>query len=88
MDVWISFTNATKWQAEGIFKYFFSSRLAPSSSSPSPSNEASSVDVLQKDPPRSKPKASTHAVPMLEEVEITRLAKCFAAAIPEGEMSV
>ena len=25
MDVWVNFTNATKWQAECIFKRFFSS---------------------------------------------------------------
>ncbi|KAH9971839.1 P-loop containing nucleoside triphosphate hydrolase protein [Lactifluus volemus] len=26
MDVWVNFTNASKWQAEGIFKSFFQSR--------------------------------------------------------------
>jgi mitochondrial chaperone BCS1 len=83
MDVWINFTNATKWQAEGIFKCFFPSR--PSASS---SNEASSGDTSQKNPPGSKRKASAHAVPILEESEIAQLAKRFADAIPEGEMSV
>ena len=28
MDVWVNFTNATKWQAEGIFKCFFPTRTA------------------------------------------------------------
>lgn len=28
MDVWVNFANATKWQAEGIFKCFFPSRAA------------------------------------------------------------
>lgn len=28
MDVWVNFKNATKWQAEGIFKCFFPSRAA------------------------------------------------------------
>jgi chaperone BCS1 len=83
MDVWVNFTNATKWQAEGIFKCFFPSR--PSASS---SNEASSVDASQKNPPGSRRKESAHAVPILEESEITELAKRFADAIPEGEMSV
>jgi chaperone BCS1 len=85
MDVWVNFTNATKWQAEGVFKYFFSS---PSSPSPSLSNGASSVDASQKNTSRFMPKALMHTMPMLEETEITRLAKCFANAIPEGELTV
>jgi mitochondrial chaperone BCS1 len=93
MDVWINFTNATKWQAEGIFKCFFPSRPSASSSNEASSNEASSNeassgDTSQKNPPGSKRKASAHAVPILEESEIAQLAKRFADAIPEGEMSV
>jgi chaperone BCS1 len=83
MDVWVNFTNATKWQAEGIFKCFFPSR--PSASS---SDESAPVDASQKNPPGSKRKASAHAVPILEESEIAQLAKRFADSIPEGEMSV
>jgi len=81
MDVWVNFTNATKWQAEGIFKCFF-----PSRSSASSSNEASSP--TDADAAGSKRKASGHSVPILEEAEIAQLAKRFADAIPEGEMSV
>jgi chaperone BCS1 len=91
MDVWINFTNATKWQAEGIFKCFFPSRPSASPSSPLSSDEASSssVDAPEKNPPDSMRKASSaHAVPILEEAEIAQLAKRFANAIPEGEMSV
>ena len=83
MDVWVNFTNATKWQAEGIFKCFFPSR--PSASS---SDESAPVDASQKNPPGSKRKASAHAVPVLEESEIAQLAKRFADSIPEMEMSV
>jgi len=83
MDVWVNFANATKWQAEGIFKCFFPSR--PSASS---SDESAPVDASQKNPPGSKRKASGHAVPVLEESEISQLAKRFADSIPEGEMSV
>jgi hypothetical protein len=82
MDVWVNFTNATKWQAEGIFKCFFPSR--PSASS----DESTPVDASQKNPPGSKRKASAHAVPVLEESEIAQLAKRFADSIPEMEMSV
>jgi mitochondrial chaperone BCS1 len=90
MDVWINFTNATKWQAEGIFKCFFPSRPSASSSSPPSSDEASSsADASEKNPSDSRRKASSaHAVPILEEAEIAQLAKRFADAIPEGEMSV
>ena len=56
MDVWINFTHATKWQAEGIFKCFFLPR--PSSSSPD------------------------------EALFVGSLARSFADAIPEGEISV
>jgi len=86
MDVWVNFTNATKWQAEGIFKCFFPSR--PSASSSSSSDETESVDASQKNTPGSKRKASAHAVPILEESEIAQLAKRFADTIPEDEMSV
>jgi chaperone BCS1 len=36
----------------------------------------------------SKRKASTHAIPLLSEDEISHLAKSFAEAIPEDELSV
>ena len=91
MDVWVNFTNATKWQAEGIFKCFFPSRPSASSSSPPSSDEASSssADASERNPPDSRRRASSaHAVPTLDEAEITQLAKRFADAIPEGEMSV
>jgi len=83
MDKWISFTNATKWQAEGIFKYFFPSRPSASSSSP-----PSPADASEKSPTDSRRKPSARAMPILEEAEIAQLAKRFADAIPEGEMSV
>jgi chaperone BCS1 len=85
MDVWISFTNATKWQAEGIFKCFFLYR--PSMSlPPSPS---SSMGTSQKSSSGSRHKASSvHALPTFKEAEFVQLAKRFADAIPEGEMSV
>ncbi len=90
MDVWVNFTNATKWQAEGIFKCFFPSRPSASSSSSASSSpdESSTSDPSQKDPPGSRRKAPAHVVPVLEDAEIARLAKHFADAIPEGEMSV
>jgi chaperone BCS1 len=83
MDVWVNFTHATKWQAEGIFKRFFLPTPPPS-----PPNEAPSIDALRGNPPRPRRRASAHAAPVFEEAEIVRLAQRFADAIPEGEMSV
>jgi mitochondrial chaperone BCS1 len=90
MDVWVNFTHATKWQAEGIFKCFFPSKPA---SDASPSTDASPpvttpTDASQKNLPVPKRKAFKHAVPLLSEAEISELAKRFAEAIPEDEMSV
>ena len=81
MDVWVNFTHATKWQAEGIFKCFFPSAAAVVASS-------DPKDASQKNMPGSKRKASTHAIPVLSEDEICKLAKQFADAIPEDELSV
>jgi len=83
MDVWVNFTHATRFQAEGIFKCFFPSKpSANAASSPPPS------DASQKNLPLPKRKNPSHAVPLLEETEINVLAKRFADAIPEDELSV
>ncbi|KAJ2928551.1 hypothetical protein H1R20_g8558, partial [Candolleomyces eurysporus] len=93
MDVWINFTNATKWQAEGIFKCFFpckpsaASATAAAAASTSASTEEPK-DASQKNLPGSKRKASKHAIPLLTEEEIAELAKKFGEAIPEDELSV
>ncbi|KAJ8515680.1 hypothetical protein ONZ45_g6914 [Pleurotus djamor] len=81
MDVWVNFTHATKWQAEGIFKCFFP--FKPSSPSVVPETPK---DASQKNLPL--PKKKTHAIPLLTEEEISELAKRFAEAIPEEELSV
>ncbi|TCD69055.1 hypothetical protein EIP91_008953 [Steccherinum ochraceum] len=90
MDVWVNFKNATKWQAEGIFKCFFpskSSQQASSSSSPStpqdPKDPASQENLAV-------PKRKKNAVlaPSLSDEEICVLAKRFADAIPDDEFSV
>jgi chaperone BCS1 len=88
MDVWVNFTHATKWQAEGIFKCFFPSKPAASSSTPEATSQDTTTDVSQKNLPIPKRKAPGHSIPVLEEAEIAELAKRFADAIPEGELSV
>ncbi|KAK0478682.1 BCS1 N terminal-domain-containing protein [Armillaria luteobubalina] len=86
MDVWVNFTHATKWQAEGIFKCFFP--FKPSSVNAStPPVAAAAASPSQKNLPGSKRK-STHQIPLLSEDEISELAKKFAESIPEDEMSV
>jgi chaperone BCS1 len=82
MDVWVNFTHATKWQAEGIFKCFFPYK--PSSVA----SPATPKDASQQNLPLPKRKAFTHAIPILTEDEISELAKRFAEAIPEDELSV
>ncbi|KAJ7027914.1 hypothetical protein C8F04DRAFT_1121106 [Mycena alexandri] len=84
MDVWVNFTHATKWQAEGIFKCFFPFKPAVVAEVV----KTESTDASQKNLPLPKRKASTHAIPLLSEAEISELAKRFAAAIPEDELSV
>ncbi|GLB41535.1 putative AAA ATPase family protein [Lyophyllum shimeji] len=84
MDVWVNFTHATKWQAEGIFKCFFP--FKPSGAVAQPSSAPK--DASQQNLPLPKRKAPAHAIPLLTEEEISELAKRFAAAIPEDELSV
>ena len=81
MDVWINFKNATKWQAEEIFKNFFPCKPSEPPT-PSPSQEGGAAE--QKPVPKRKP----CSVPILEEAELTDYAKRFADAIPDDEMSV
>jgi mitochondrial chaperone BCS1 len=90
MDVWINFTHATKWQAEGIFKCFFPT--VPSVPAPEQAtkedNDTSATDASQKNLPGFRRKISKHAIPLLSETEIAELAKRFGEAIPEDELSV
>jgi chaperone BCS1 len=79
MDVWINFKNATKWQAEEIFKNFFPCK--PSELSVPSTSQAEAVE--QKGRPRRKV-----LVPALTEDELADLAKRFADAVPEDELSV
>jgi hypothetical protein len=80
----VNFTHATKWQAAGIFKCFFP--FKPSAVSPTTTDAPK--DPSQQNLPLPKRKASTHAIPLLSEDEISQLAKRFAEAIPEDELSV
>ena len=81
MDVWINFKNATKWQAEEIFKNFFPCKL-PEPPTPSASPEGEAAER------KPAPKRKTYSVPILEEAELTDLARRFGEVIPDDEMSV
>jgi chaperone BCS1 len=81
MDVWINFTHATRWQAEGLFKCFFPAKPT------SESTEGNDADASQRNLPVPKRKR-THVVPLLSEEEIGELARKFADQIPEDELSV
>ena len=95
MDVWVNFTNASKWQAEGIFKCFFPCKKAPDTVAENAAKTAGAsaqtsdkTPIEQRNMPRVKRKQTSHAVPVLEEDELNTLAKRFAENIPENEMSV
>ena len=79
--MWINFAHATKWQAEGIFKCFFPHK--PSGLSPHPENAEDASQQNLPIPPR-----KYHSITLLTEEEISELAKRFADAIPENELSV
>jgi len=83
MDVWVRFTNATKWQAEEVFKHFFWPAASASASS-----EASGLDTPRRNRPEPRRRRGARIGPTLEEAEVAELARRFAHAIPEGEMSV
>ncbi|KAI0640692.1 hypothetical protein C8Q79DRAFT_921176 [Trametes meyenii] len=103
MDVWVNFKHATKWQAEGIFKCFFPARSSTpaAASAPTtvgaPSTPATAAAAAAKHPAdatsaanlaESKRKRAAHSIPLLSEEEISDLARRFADAIPENELSV
>ncbi|KAI0070707.1 P-loop containing nucleoside triphosphate hydrolase protein [Panus rudis PR-1116 ss-1] len=86
MDVWVNFKNATKWQAEGIFKCFFPSKptLSAPPAEPKDPKDPTSGDNLAV-PKRQGRTPITHT---LTEEEVSVLAKRFADGIPDDEFSV
>ncbi|KAH8093231.1 hypothetical protein BXZ70DRAFT_1036096 [Cristinia sonorae] len=92
MDVWINFKNATKWQAEGIFKCFFPSKPSTqqqgSSSSSTPASQDPKDPTSQENLAVPKRKRSVILAPSLSEEEIAILAKRFGESIPDDEFSV
>ncbi|CAE6472194.1 unnamed protein product [Rhizoctonia solani] len=82
MDVWVDFKNASRWQAEEIFKNFFPCKR--------PEDEPKPEDAETEAKPENKRRCrDTRAlVPRLDAEEIAELAKRFAQHIPEDEMSV
>lgn len=91
MDVWVNFKNATKWQAEGIFKNFFPCKSVAASEPTTPTTPLFSTPPTPTTPTTEEleiPKRRTHLIPMLEESELSELAKRFADAIPDDELSV
>lgn len=89
MDVWINFTNASKWQAKGIFKCFFPYKpkpAEPSADEDDKSKEPSSgYDALRSPGQKTNPNLN---IPSLSEEELDELAERFSQAIPEDEFSV
>ncbi|KAM5541330.1 hypothetical protein V8D89_004884 [Ganoderma adspersum] len=92
MDVWVNFKHATKWQAEGIFKCFFPAKHAADAPAPKEKSKAEggAEGANNNNMAESKRERATrtHAIPLLSEEEISDLARRFADAIPENELSV
>ncbi|CAE6454748.1 unnamed protein product [Rhizoctonia solani] len=83
-QLWVDFKNASRWQAEEIFKNFFPSK-APSN----PEDETKTEDAEKTQAETKRRLRDTRAlVPRLEVEEIAQLAKRFAEHIPEDELSV
>jgi len=87
MDVWVDFKHASKWQAEGIFMNFFLCRKA-SDPQAAAQDEGQSADPKDRPPMPTRKRTGMHAVPLIDEAELKVLAKAFAEAIPENELSV
>ncbi|KIJ55118.1 hypothetical protein M422DRAFT_151461 [Sphaerobolus stellatus SS14] len=97
MDVWVNFTNATKWQAKGIFKCFFPYKAAEEATPDAEadatpaekgkSKEGKKEDTAVKNMPMPR-RTTSFNIPMLSEVELDSLAERFGEAIPEDELSV
>ena len=83
MDVWINFKNATRWQAEGIYKRFYPCKTPPSDPAEETTDPSANGPTYT---PKRKKGVST--IPVLEEEELHKLAKEFASNIPEDEVSV
>lgn len=88
MDVWVNFTHATQYQAEGIFKCFFPAKPALSPKVSPSSSTSSLLDPVSSDPPVPTRKGPARFIPLMEEDEIAELAKRFGSSIPEDELSV
>ncbi|KAG8780445.1 hypothetical protein FRC12_023027 [Ceratobasidium sp. 428] len=88
MDVWVDFKNASRWQAEGIFKNFFPCKPAPGSEAEQKAKEAAEAESADPKRPVHRRRDTKHLVPLLEADEIATLAKRFAENIPEDELSV
>ncbi|KAI1786997.1 P-loop containing nucleoside triphosphate hydrolase protein [Ganoderma leucocontextum] len=96
MDVWVNFKHATKWQAEGIFKCFFPAKPAETAGKGRDADTDADTDTdaataaAATNMAESKRERATraHAIPLLSEEEISELARRFADAIPENELSV
>ncbi|KAH9956077.1 BCS1 N terminal-domain-containing protein [Russula dissimulans] len=83
MDVWVNLPNATKKHAEDIFK-----RIFRPASSAFASRNVPGLDTPQRNRSRLRRRGDARVGPVLGEAEVALLARRFADAIPEGEMSV
>ncbi|KAG8733810.1 hypothetical protein FRC11_001972 [Ceratobasidium sp. 423] len=85
MDVWVDFKNASKWQAEEIFKNFFPCKRPEDEPKP---EDAETEGTESKAENKRRCRDTRALVPRLDAEEIADLARRFAQHIPDDEMSV
>ncbi|KAJ3807634.1 P-loop containing nucleoside triphosphate hydrolase protein [Lentinula lateritia] len=96
MDVWIDFKNASKWQAEALFRNFFPSAVGAVTGSAPRSRTASSPSVPranssaspQRLPQSKTQRQHTHSPAPLSPSVLSKLAQEFAQKVPDEEFSV
>lgn len=96
VSVWVDFKNASRWQAEEIFKNFFPCKpaepeeqeAATTEEAPATGEAATPEEAAAPKPIPAPRRDSKYFVPLLQSEEIAQLAKRFAQLIPEDELSV
>ncbi|KAJ3876011.1 P-loop containing nucleoside triphosphate hydrolase protein [Lentinula edodes] len=88
MDVWIDFKNASKWQAEALFRNFFPSCEEDSSSGDQEKKASRASTPTPASPSSPTPRQHTHSPAPLSPSVLSKLAQEFAQKVPDEEFSV
>lgn len=81
MDVWVEFKNASKHQAEGLFRNFFPVEPTPDADDPP-------IEPSPETEPESESEGQDHDRNALDEKTLDCLTKMWMDAIPDEEFSI